>query len=943
MTINSIIDWLKSLGFNGDGTVPSGSSSPSSRSPSPTQQQRASLIATTVQPKLNTSSPKRPTAPEYAKAVGRTIEARFENVDKNDFCESDTQEICHDIFFLNQLQQLKDKLDSPTASREDILTVFNRLDKDVLGLLCQYVWIAHYMPSGDNDFGRHAVEKNPKILLDIQNGEKINLIEQMILHQSGQIKLKREIVALENFNSSAEKVRAFQSLSLSLRQDLGYKVWQQDGGASNPSFKSLKYNYGEDAIIANPDILTTTTYTHTQQSLLDLALKERQRKIKGIKNCVIDSRTEKEAVRTHTHDTSLDKLNKPELRLLDKVPEDFRMAIVAPEFGKYINAGGLANAVFAMAKSINGLTDEMTSAGKTGKKVRVILPYSDVLPDDIKKKIDSPDGLPPGEGLKIKYQLKIDGKDAYVFKLKMDGMRYYFIKYNNAFNVGCDSQGAPNKIYEGSHDEATRRWSIFQSLAADLIWEMQKQKMEKELTDGKKHCLDVVHVHDSQIALVPEILATRHPKEWREGKTPAAVFTFHNNLQQEHYYDNPHDEKYLKMLNLPEHYTNSFVSALTSVKGPDFCTTVSKQFASEAQGRLFGNGAEHAVQHIADQGRLIGITNGNTSGFDPKTNQQLKDWIDQETKRPVDLTFDPTADDLILKKIECKKQLAKYLDVHRGKETDRDNDINLFGNIDPEKPIFLYVGRLDYLQKGIDKLPLIMETCLKEGAQFICMGIDPQEEAKNVLREMKKTACTKHKGEGIVIFCDHRRKEDKRLYWQQGNTPECSGGAPGFGEVIRVAADVGVAPSIFEPCGLIQGEHYQHGIPVVATAVGGFKDTVITDGDDKTGYLFERCDDWYSDTQKAHIIKTMELAIMEAKENLQQMTSSNEFYIAYQKERIRKLMRHGFENSWTTTKDGSMPPATQLFTVFGRAIQRATHERGIIPLNAHLVTQLPIT
>ena len=73
------------------------------------------------------------------------------------------------------------------------------------------------------------------------------------------------------------------------------------------------------------------------------------------------------------------------------------------------------------------------------------------------------------------------------------------------------------------------------------------------------------------------------------------------------------------------------------------------------------------------------------------------------------------------------------------------------------------------------------------------------------------------------------------------------------------------------------------------------------------------------------------------------MTSSNEFYIAYQKERIRKLMRHGFENSWTTTKDGSMPPATQLFTVFGRAIQRATHERGIIPLNAHLVTQLPIT
>ena len=51
---------------------------------------------------------------------------------------------------------------------------------------------------------------------------------------------------------------------------------------------------------------------------------------------------------------------------------------------------------------------------------------------------------------------------------------------------------------------------------------------------------------------------------------------------------------------------------------------------------------------------------------------------------------------------------------------------------------------------------------------------------------------------------------------------------------IMAASTFFIAPSSYEPCGLVQGECFAKGTPVIATDVGGFHDTVI---DGKTGFL----------------------------------------------------------------------------------------------------------
>lgn len=62
---------------------------------------------------------------------------------------------------------------------------------------------------------------------------------------------------------------------------------------------------------------------------------------------------------------------------------------------------------------------------------------------------------------------------------------------------------------------------------------------------------------------------------------------------------------------------------------------------------------------------------------------------------------------------------------------------------------------------------------------------------------------------------------------------------------IMSAAQFFCAPSTFEPCGLIQGEAFAKGTPVLTTRTGGFVDTV-TDG--KTGFLSDISEEAYYDT-----------------------------------------------------------------------------------------------
>ena len=277
--------------------------------------------------------------------------------------------------------------------------------------------------------------------------------------------------------------------------------------------------------------------------------------------------------------------------------------------------------------------------------------------------------------------------------------------------MGKDHNGNPNSVYAATNEWTEKaRWAFFSSAAAELTYKLGK----------KKKPVQIVHSHDAQTALVPGIIKTRHPEEWRRGETPASVLTFHNHLVPL-WFDNGTGREVLAKHHLPSKHT-----ALTDgFENAEMCTTVSETFAQEAQSVKLGFGLQDRVRRLAAQEKLVGIVNGPSNGWDPRTTGALKNWDSYlEKGKKVDLSFGPddSNDKLLATKTRCRAELCAAL-----KENFPETDF------DPKKPIALFTARFDSSQKGIDKLPFIMEEIVKRGGQFIIAGIDPDHEARQLL------------------------------------------------------------------------------------------------------------------------------------------------------------------------------------------------------------------
>jgi len=215
-----------------------------------------------------------------------------------------------------------------------------------------------------------------------------------------------------------------------------------------------------------------------------------------------------------------------------------------------------------------------------------------------------------------------------------------------------------------------------------------------------------VHVHDAQTALVPKFLATRHPEEWKQGATPATMFTFHNNHNHAGAYDYREAIEILQqqgLRDLPPTGVNSFIEGLYDA---DVTTTVSEHFGKEAQTPIFGNGMHPSVKKTALRNRLFAITNGNSNGWDPTKDEQLRTWVSVQGAncgRAPDLRFGPNSPDLVEKIKTCQLELCAYL-----KSLPFDHDA--YADLDPTKPIITYVGRFDFNQKGVNEFFFIMEN-----------------------------------------------------------------------------------------------------------------------------------------------------------------------------------------------------------------------------------------
>jgi len=132
-------------------------------------------------------------------------------------------------------------------------------------------------------------------------------------------------------------------------------------------------------------------------------------------------------------------------------------------------------------------------------------------------------------------------------------------------------------------------------------------------------------------------------------------------------------------------------------------------------------------------------------------------------------------------------------------------------NLEKEKNIILYVGRIDPL-KGIDRL-LMAGAHLKRRRGFKLIIIGGNDHFQPELQRLKRF--TQELGiEDLVMFAGRVKQEDLPLYYN--------------------AADVVVVPSYHESFGLVALESLACGTPVVATKVGGLEN-IIKEG--RNGYL----------------------------------------------------------------------------------------------------------
>ncbi len=558
------------------------------------------------------------------------------------------------------------------------------------------------------------------------------------------------------------------------------------------------------------------------------------------------------------YNTSLGRLQATAITL-PELKADFTVTMVGAEYKGLYKIGGLGEAINGLSR---GIKEEHPNA-----TVRLIYPKFSHLDSKILIKLNN---------VVPEIHTNNQGKQYKVYQLEEEGIQCSFIE-DPSFELLTPINKQENAyIYDAAQSS---RFATFSSLAADLI---------------HKQGTDVLHLHDWHVAGVALALQKNHPDEWKNGTLPAVVFTFHNNMRAA---QGRLDDSDFIEAGITDTNDNLFILAL---KTADMVTTVSKRFGEEAQEKLLGEGISFAVRDAAKLGKVVGIINGITpDDWNPEKNKPLMEWKNITTKEPLDLSYGPDSD-ITSQKQKSKDQLQQWITKYLPKVT-----------FDCSKPIITFVGRLCSYQKGIDKFEECIEAALKEGAQFICMGIGEDDVSKSILNRLEK----KYK-QGVLFLRDHKQTEDPnkgKLFFQQGilntdNTVQ----RPGIGSVVRAATDFGYVPSSFEPCGLVQFEGWMFGALTIGSNTGGLIDTIDEDKNSEkfNGFLFERQGN--SNKSASHVVQE---AIRYWKGLSPQEKNT----------RLKRVMENAKNSSWATPPDALsslVSPVKRYIEVYQHAIHR---------------------
>lgn len=482
----------------------------------------------------------------------------------------------------------------------------------------------------------------------------------------------------------------------------------------------------------------------------------------------------------HIYDSSLSCLDysasKHSLDLLQQMTKEKGVSLpitdvnfVSWEFKHVYEIGGLSEAVFSMAESLKTQRSDLP--------VKVLLPY---FPHLMKPALQREIG--PAEQFAINSSTSIN-----IRKLNKNGLEFTFIE-DPSFEVIKKLYGQP------SNQGATVETMIkFSSLASSYLL---------------KTCsaTSVVHLHDWHVSRIAALMKESSIELKKEEK-PTVVFTFHNN-------NIPCQGRFTAQDANP--YQAAFTSSdlqyglhlqKQAIACADIISTVSPTYAKECLLPALGHGLESILKQAHKAGRFFGILNGiHASSWDPFSNRILKSWTSLETSTPLDLSFQEGENYLEKKKLALK-ELNLWLALH----------FDASKCFDLTKPLFVYTGRYDYNQKGLEHLPQIVDEVEKQGGNVLFLGSSADSSAKTLLKKLTK----KYASNPRMVFIEDEMEQGSYKY--QESRP----GRPGIKELTRMAASVMLMTSNFEPCGLVQMESFKFGSLVIAKKTGGLSDTVI--------------------------------------------------------------------------------------------------------------------
>ncbi len=423
-----------------------------------------------------------------------------------------------------------------------------------------------------------------------------------------------------------------------------------------------------------------------------------------------------------------------------------KICYLSSECVPFIKTGGLADVSGSLPAEIQKNRNEM----------KVFLPLYDLI-DYEKNNLEE---IPEYAGSSV----FIGGKE-YFYSLhyaEREGVSHFFIGNNDLYNR--------KSVYTNAPDE-DMRFIFFQYAVLNVIQRMQWSP-------------DVIHCHDWQSALIPELLKTSFSWDKLFSNTKT-LLTIHNLA-----YQGIFGIKTVRDAGLPENkilpgglyeHNGLFNFMKTGILTADYISTVSQSYAEEIKTSEYGEGLQSFIQMRSD--RVSGILNGvDTLQWNPQTDNIIPQNYGVES--------------VLLKKVN-KSALLKFA-----------------GMQDTAVPVIGIVSRFAY-QKGFELFESFIDSLMQKEIRMIVLG---DGESKYV--DFFKNAVSRF---------------PEKLFLHHGYSNELA-------HLITAGADIFLMPSRYEPCGLNQMYSFIYGTIPVVRKTGGLADTV-TDIEDNpetgNGYAFE--------------------------------------------------------------------------------------------------------